>query len=625
MLKPDYFTGKEDRLLELYHELEEFIMKDISGRLLTAGKMTATADRLLAKLRMMGESQQAIQKKLIELTGLTRNELRSLLQDAVLTSWEDDSATFEMLGKEITSPLENTSVIGVMDAEYKKSLGELENLTRTTMEQSQMDLMNMLDAADLRVASGVQSYSAAICDILDQYAGRGMIIEYPTGAKRSLEAAVRMCVVTSMNQTAAQVTNQYIAQAQSEYVLVSAHLGARVQGKGQPYLAGHDNWQGRVFQIRGSEEGIPNLLESTGYDIDPVTGEGKVVNPLGLHGYNCRHSHQPWDKRLRNPWRDKDGNLILGDGSKVDEERNRKQYELQQKQRAYERAIRKTKKELLVKRQELELIAETDVKRILQGDYDKLADRLSQQNKAYNEFCAANNLQPQYERNKVGGFNRAQANMVNGAARGYANKQTSVMDRIGNPERNIITDIFYAPKANDFTKTAHEINVELDSICTRESKWSGKIIIDSKTNGLGSKEWNCDIILNPNAGYDTELHELLHARSGSYYDVETYIQHRKMEEGTVELLTEEICKRRQMEYIRAYEDEVKYLRRINRRAKLYEDEYDFAIDLINVPLAERSEWLIKKINDNYAVGLLNDAERKGAFDALAKILEEVQQ
>ena len=455
MLKPDYFTGKEDRLLELYHELEEFIMKDISGRLLTAGKMTATADRLLAKLRMMGESQQAIQKKLIELTGLTRNELRSLLQDAVLTSWEDDSATFEMLGKEITSPLENTSVIGVMDAEYKKSLGELENLTRTTMAQSQMDLMNMLDAADLRVASGVQSYSAAICDILDQYAGRGMIIEYPTGAKRSLEAAVRMCVVTSMNQTTAQVTNQYIAQAQSEYVLVSAHLGARVQGKGQPYLAGHDNWQGRVFQIRGSEEGIPNLLESTGYDIDPVTGEGKVVNPLGLHGYNCRHSHQPWDKRLRNPWRDKDGNLILGDGSKVDEERNRKQYELQQKQRAYERAIRKTKKELLVKRQELELIAETDVKRILQGDYDKLADRLSQQNKAYNEFCAANNLQPQYERNKVSGFNRAQASSANEAATRYSDTQSELHRDNGN--QNIgktlashpSSDIIETPRAKE--------------------------------------------------------------------------------------------------------------------------------------------------------------------------------
>ena len=62
-----------------------------------------------------------------------------------------------------------------MDAEWKKGCKELENLTRTTMNQAtRIDLINMLDEADLRVAAGVQSYSAAVCDILDRYAGRGI-------------------------------------------------------------------------------------------------------------------------------------------------------------------------------------------------------------------------------------------------------------------------------------------------------------------------------------------------------------------------------------------------------------------------------------------------------------------
>ena len=47
MLPPDYFTNKEDRLLELYRQLENFILKDITHRLLSAGEMTATADRLI--------------------------------------------------------------------------------------------------------------------------------------------------------------------------------------------------------------------------------------------------------------------------------------------------------------------------------------------------------------------------------------------------------------------------------------------------------------------------------------------------------------------------------------------------------------------------------------------------
>lgn len=413
MLPPDYFQYKEDRLLELYRQLEDFILKDITRRLLSAGEMTATTDRLIWKLKQMGESQAAIEEKLRTLTGLTQKELRAMLQDAVLTSWEDDTATLKQLGIELSNPLENAAVIRVMDAEYKKSLGELQRLTRTTMRQSQIDLINMLGEADLRVAAGVQSYSAAVCDILDRYAGRGIYVDYPTGARLTLEAAVRLNVVTSMNQTAAQVTNQYVVEAQTNYVLFSAHLGARVKQKGQPDLASHDLWQGRAFSIRGSEPGYPNLLESTGYDIDPVTGVGTVVDPRGAHGYNCRHSHKVWDKRLRNPYMDENGNL------KIDSEENRNRYELQQKQRYMERSIRITKRRLIEKQEQINLIAETDVREILQSDYDKLARKMTQQNKAYNDFCKENDLQPQYDRIKVADFGREQTKQANAGARRY--------------------------------------------------------------------------------------------------------------------------------------------------------------------------------------------------------------
>ncbi len=419
MLTPDYFTNKEDRLLELYRQLENFILKDITRRLLSAGEMTATADRLIWKLKQMGESQAAIEQKLRKLTGLTQKELRSLLQEAVLTSWEDDRTTLGQLGIELSNPLENSDVIRVMDAEYKKSLGELTNLTRTTMKQSQIDLINMLDEADLRVAAGVQSYSAAVCDILDRYAGRGIYVDYPSGTRRTLEAAVRCCVVTSMNQTAAQVTNQYVVEAQTNYVLFSAHLGARVKQKGQPDLAGHDLWQGRVFCIRGSEPGYPNLLESTGYDIDPVTGVGTVVNPLGAHGYGCRHSHKVWDKRLRNPYVDENGEM------KIDSEENKKRYELQQKQRAMERSLRAWKRKLIEKQEQINNPREDmDVSK-LQQEYDRMAYQLTQKNKAYNDFCKQNDLQPQYDRIKVADFGREQTKQANKGARRYKGIENS--------------------------------------------------------------------------------------------------------------------------------------------------------------------------------------------------------
>ncbi len=420
MLPPDYFTNKEGRLLELYRQLENFILKDITRRLLSAGEMTATADRLIWKTKQMGLSQAEIKKKLLELTGLTEKELQRLLQDAVLTSWKDDRTTFGKLGIEVSNPLKNAAVIRVMDAEFKKSLGELANLTRTTMNQSQIDLINMLDEADLRVAAGVQSYSAAVCDILDRYAGRGIYVDYPSGARRTLEAAVRCCVVTSMNQTAAQVTNQYIVEAGAEYVLVSAHLGARVAQKGQPHIASHADWQGKVYRIRGSEPGCPNLLESTGYDIDQKTGQGTVKNPLGLHGYNCRHSHKPWDKRLRNPYADENGKL------KIDSEENRKQYELQQKQRAMERNLRAQKRKLIEKQEQINNPRDDMDVGKLQQEYDRMAYQLTQKNKAYNDFCKQNDLQPQYDRIKVADFGREQAKRSNAGAKRYKSIENSV-------------------------------------------------------------------------------------------------------------------------------------------------------------------------------------------------------
>lgn len=446
MLKPEYFNDKADRMIELYQQLEDYIFKDIAFRLLKSQSVSGTADRLIWKLEQMGESRAEIMNKLSQLTRLSRRELKALLQDAVMTSWDDDLSTFNMMGIEVVNPLDNPAVMSVMDAEYKKCQGELENLTRTTMDQSQKDLIKMLDEAEIRVASGIQSYSSAICSILDNYAKKGMVIDYPTGTKRSLEAAVRCCIVTSMNQTCAQITNQYIVESGAEYVLVSAHPGARIQQSGQPYLAGHENWQGKVYRIRGSEPDCPNLLEMTGYDIDE-SGNGKVVNRLGLHGYNCRHSHKAWDKSLRNPYIDENGKSI------IDIEESRKVYKNEQKQRAMERAIRKTKRELLMKKKEIDSIAEVDVKEMIQEDYDKLAYKLRRQNAAYNEFCEKNNLEKQSDRLKVAGYKRAQASKASGRARAYEhwNKNKGALNDKNDPigeKRDLHAQRYYTELLN---------------------------------------------------------------------------------------------------------------------------------------------------------------------------------
>lgn len=417
MLDPDYFTHKEDRLLSMFDDLEAFILKDIARRLINAGEPTASADYLMARLGQMGESREAINKKLMDIADKQKAEVKAILQEAVKASFADDEAVFNQLDIKATPPPKNNRVREIMDAEYKKTLGELTNLTRTTADTAQADLIRMLDDAELLVSSGAQSYNAAICDILDKYADAGIRVSYPNGAgtTRTLETAVRCAVVTSINQTAAQVSNAYIVEAGVEYVLVSAHLGARVKGKGQPELAGHDSWQGKIYRIEGSEPGYPNLTEKTGYSIDPETGTGTVVNPLGLHGYNCRHSHKPWDKSLRNPYVDADGKPT------IDTDENRRRYELNQKQRSMERNIRAVKRRIIAKQAEMDLIKDKDLQENLQKEFITLSQMLTQKNGAYNAFCESNKLHTQYERLKVSGYGRRQENAVKKAVKSAMN------------------------------------------------------------------------------------------------------------------------------------------------------------------------------------------------------------
>lgn len=586
MLTPDYFYGKSDKLIEMYQELEDWIISDIAMRLIKSGKMSGTTDRELWKLQQMGLHHTEIVKRISQITGKSRDEVRRLLRDSVMTSFSDDAEVLKRLG-DIQTPLQNNAAIMAMNAEMMKTFGELNNLTRTTMLQTQRDLLNMLNEVDYRVASGMQSYNSAICEVLDRYAQSGVVIDYPTGARRSLEAAVRCCVVTSMNQTAAQVTNQYIAQKGIEYVLVSAHMGARHSKKFPDGIPSHDHWQGKVYKIVGSDKDTPNLLDATGYTVDPKTGQGRVVDPLGLHGYNCRHSHKPWDKSLRNPYVDADGN------PKINVHESQELYEKQQQQRSMERAIRQTKRELLAKQAELSGIAETDVKDMLQPQYDKLAYKLWMQNQKYKQFCADNELQTQADRIKVAGFKKKQSAVANGRATAYSNSVKTPMEKAKN--------VGYTKRTKEeFEQTVRQIKEEITQYSDRPSKWSGNIVIDNsliEDETIGRKEWSCNISLVSTADDGVVWHEMLHSCSASHYNSDVYSANEYIEEATVEWLKQQICKEKDIINTYAYEDKTLVLQALNESFSFGTD-MEFAKEIFNIPLPERYQWLENRVDEH---------------------------
>ena len=148
-------------------------------------------------------------------------------------------------------------------------------------------------------------------------------VDYRSGASARIDAAIRRHVVTQANQARNDVLWRRMDEWGHDLVYTTAHYGARPT---------HAAWQGRVFSRSGSSPEYPPLVESTGY--------GTVA---GLCGANCRHRMVPYVEGLsRLPdtdFSEQEARFGMTSGE---------YYEATQRQRGYEAAIRRTKREIAV-------------------------------------------------------------------------------------------------------------------------------------------------------------------------------------------------------------------------------------------------------------------------------------
>ena len=102
-----------------------------------------------------------------------------------------------------------------------------------------------------------------------------------------------------------------------------------------------------------------------------------------------------------------------------DTEENRRAYDLQQRQRALERRIRKTKRETMGLKAALDNAQTPETAATLAEAYGKKAAQLEKQNAAYKKFCAENDLKELQDRISIARWDRKQAAAARGAARKY--------------------------------------------------------------------------------------------------------------------------------------------------------------------------------------------------------------
>lgn len=396
MLSPEYLLrvseGGEAIAETLHNEIIQKMVERIAHRLDRGDNyiLTATDKWQIEVLQDAGYLREDIEKILAKYTGLMQEEIAEAMEDAGVKALDYDNAVYQAAGLSPDPLTKSPHLIRLMQRTYEATMGEWVNFTRTTAEAGQMEFIRACDKAYSMVASGASGYSQTFVDAINSIVDSGVKVTYPSGHTDTIETATLRCIRTGVSQATAEITDARMAEMDWDIVLVSSHLGARVNDR-EDYT-NHYWWQGKFYSRSGIDGRFPPFS---------VCGMGNVQ---GIHGANCRHQHGPGDGEF-NPY------------EQYDSEENRKEYELQQRQRAMERRIRESKRKCIGLKQGVDSATTDESKALLREEYGKQAALLQKRNKAYNDFCEENNLKKLNERITIAKWDRSQAAQARAAAK----------------------------------------------------------------------------------------------------------------------------------------------------------------------------------------------------------------
>ncbi len=395
MITPEQFQEIGETLLPLLDDLTEWIARDMIERfMIRFGRgeeklLTGTDEWQAWVLKQAGGNLDEIQKALAKSTGKSQQEIAKIFKDSGIQAAKADAEAAAVTFSGLSS-----GMMAIITDAYERTVGEISNITRTTAGATNQAFIDICDAAYWKVRTGAQSYTAAMLEGVKALGQLQPTVRYPSGHKDTLEVAVLRCIRTGVAQSSGNMTIQQCKDMGWNHVLVSQHLGARVSDTDP--IADHAGWQGKVYCIDGKDAQFDNLLDATGYP----------ENPLGLCGYNCRHSFTPFLP-----------GVSQNHNKPIDTEANRRAYELSQTQRAMERRIRAQKRKCAALHTAVKNCEDPAAKAKLQEKYTQSAKRLQEQNAAYTKFCADNDLKPYHERLAVAGWDHSAASTASAAAR----------------------------------------------------------------------------------------------------------------------------------------------------------------------------------------------------------------
>ena len=389
MLAPDYLDHAPDRLVLLWQQVEDDILRDVARRISKMDTMTPTANWQLWRYEQTEALRQDVVKKLARYTGKSEAEIRRLMQEAVTRAMEAEDEIYYHYGKEPTPFAGNETLQALLNAGYQQTAGTFHNLTATTANTVSGQFEAALDRAHLKVSSGAFDYKSAVKSAVDSLADTMKYVTYPTGHTDTLEVAARRAVLTGVNQTGAKLQVARADEMGVEFFETTAHGGARPS---------HAEWQGRQFHRGGAVDYMGKHYP----DFEAATGYGTGA---GLCGWNCRHQFFSVFPELGAPPAWTQESLEALNARDIEYNGGRyTRYEISQMQRARERTVRKYKRRYLAED-------------AAGADTTASAVKLRQARQELADFISATGGRADSARTSVAGFGRSASSKATWAAK----------------------------------------------------------------------------------------------------------------------------------------------------------------------------------------------------------------
>ena len=324
MLTEQDFLKIEKQAIGIYQNLELRIIEEIAARIANFGYANTVVLNDIKIVQEMGFLYQDIVRLVAEYNNTSYEKVAEIFEEAGAKTLSRDDFIYKEAGLNPVPIRQSRPIMQTMSATIEKTAGNLQNLVMTTAIATQTQFYNAMNVAYMEVSTGVKSYSQSILDAIDNISSQGAVITYPSGRKMSLESAVRMNIITGVNQTCGKLQELRADEVGWDLMELTAHSGARPE---------HAEWQGKIVS-RSGQKGYLSL-DDIGY--------GKAT---GFKGVNCRHDWYPYYKGSVKTYADEqlkewEQEKLEYNGKKMSK------YDATQEQRKIERVIRADKKELV--------------------------------------------------------------------------------------------------------------------------------------------------------------------------------------------------------------------------------------------------------------------------------------